>query len=193
MWETRSVQISVQLPHDIAEQAEEVHAELRKLLEDRYNTEVAESVRILYGGSVKPGNVVGLMSQPDLDGALVGEFRDRGESIDLVMKLRETDTDGIERIENVPIIAPSGQTIPLSSAVSIAYTTSPTAIRHVEERPAVVLNVAPPEGAALEEAMTTIEEEIMAPLRARPVRRAAVERCRGRPPPSCQIPPRGDG
>jgi len=54
------------------EQAEEVHADLRKQLEQRYNHKIAESVRILYGGSVKPDNASQLLSQPNVDGALVG-------------------------------------------------------------------------------------------------------------------------
>ena len=54
------------------DQAEEVHLGLRKLMEDRYNKEVAESVRIQYGGSVKPDNAAELLAQPNIDGALVG-------------------------------------------------------------------------------------------------------------------------
>lgn len=54
------------------EQAEEVHLDLRKILEDRYNREVAEAVRVQYGGSVKPDNAAQLLSQPNIDGALVG-------------------------------------------------------------------------------------------------------------------------
>ena len=54
------------------QQAEEVHLDLRKLVEDRYNGEVAGSVRIQYGGSVKPGNAADLLGQPNIDGALVG-------------------------------------------------------------------------------------------------------------------------
>ncbi len=50
------------------DQAQEVHAFIRKLLPK----EVAERVRILYGGSVKPENVKALMAQPDIDGGLVG-------------------------------------------------------------------------------------------------------------------------
>ena len=53
-------------------QAEEVHADLRSLLETRYNSEVAASVRIQYGGSVKPDNAAELLGQPNIDGALVG-------------------------------------------------------------------------------------------------------------------------
>ncbi len=54
------------------EQAEQVHADLRKLLAERYNVEIADQVRILYGGSVKPDNAEELLSQPNVDGALVG-------------------------------------------------------------------------------------------------------------------------
>ena len=54
------------------EQAQEVHADLRKIMASHYNQETADSVRVLYGGSVKPANAAELMSQPDIDGALVG-------------------------------------------------------------------------------------------------------------------------
>ncbi|MEX2316823.1 MAG: triose-phosphate isomerase [Pirellulales bacterium] len=53
-------------------QAEEVHADLRSLLRERYNERTADGVRILYGGSVKPDNAGDLLSQPNIDGALVG-------------------------------------------------------------------------------------------------------------------------
>lgn len=54
------------------EEAEAVHADLRRLLTTRYNAAVAEAVRIQYGGSVKPDNAAALLSQPNIDGALVG-------------------------------------------------------------------------------------------------------------------------
>jgi len=54
------------------EQAEEVHLDLRKIIADRYNEEVAQAVRIQYGGSVKPDNAAELLQQPNIDGALVG-------------------------------------------------------------------------------------------------------------------------
>lgn len=53
-------------------QAEEVHADLRKLIASRYNAAVADAVRIQYGGSVKPDNAAELLGQPNIDGALVG-------------------------------------------------------------------------------------------------------------------------
>jgi triosephosphate isomerase len=54
------------------EQAEEVHADLRQLLTERYNADVAGQVRILYGGSMKPGNAAELMAKPNVDGGLIG-------------------------------------------------------------------------------------------------------------------------
>jgi len=54
------------------EQAGQVHSYLRGLLAGLYSEGVAGSVRIQYGGSVKPDNVKALMAVPDVDGALVG-------------------------------------------------------------------------------------------------------------------------
>jgi len=54
------------------EQAQEAHAFIRALLIELYDEQTANDTRILYGGSVKPSNVDNLMSQPDVDGALVG-------------------------------------------------------------------------------------------------------------------------
>jgi triosephosphate isomerase len=53
-------------------QAQEAQNYIRALLKKLYNNEAAEAVRIQYGGSVKPENIVELMQQPDVDGALVG-------------------------------------------------------------------------------------------------------------------------
>ncbi len=54
------------------EQANETIAFIRKRIGEIYDSETMESVRILYGGSVKPENIVGLMKEPHIDGALVG-------------------------------------------------------------------------------------------------------------------------
>jgi triosephosphate isomerase (TIM) len=55
-----------------AEDANETCAHIRKVLAERFSTEVAEAIRIQYGGSVKPGNIKEYMAQSDIDGALVG-------------------------------------------------------------------------------------------------------------------------
>lgn len=54
------------------DQAQEVHGRLRTVLRDLYGSAVADTVRIQYGGSVKPSNIKELMDKTDIDGALVG-------------------------------------------------------------------------------------------------------------------------
>jgi triosephosphate isomerase len=54
------------------EQAQEVHLFIRELVAQNYSSEIADKIIIQYGGSVKPDNARELLSQPDIDGALVG-------------------------------------------------------------------------------------------------------------------------
>ncbi|KPQ17192.1 MAG: triosephosphate isomerase (TIM) TpiA [Algoriphagus marincola HL-49] len=55
-----------------AEQAQEMHAAIRKHLAGKYGKEVADSISILYGGSMKPSNAAELLAKPDVDGGLIG-------------------------------------------------------------------------------------------------------------------------
>lgn len=55
-----------------AEQAQEIHAYIRKTIEDKYGKEVAENTSILYGGSCKASNAKELFANPDVDGGLIG-------------------------------------------------------------------------------------------------------------------------
>jgi triosephosphate isomerase len=61
-----------------SEQAQEAHAHIRRRLREQYGEEAAATCRLIYGGSVKPGNIRELVTQPDVDGALVG-----GASLDV--------------------------------------------------------------------------------------------------------------
>ena len=49
-----------------------MHAFIRETLEGIFNQDIAESTPILYGGSMKPSNAAELLSQPDVDGGLIG-------------------------------------------------------------------------------------------------------------------------
>ena len=55
-----------------SEQAQEMHAYIRQLLSEKYNSEIAENISILYGGSCKPSNAKELFQQKDIDGGLIG-------------------------------------------------------------------------------------------------------------------------
>jgi triosephosphate isomerase (TIM) len=62
------------------EQAQEMHAFIRRVFTNSHSPEAGQNLRILYGGSVKPDNIAGLMSKPDIDGALVGGASLKAES-----------------------------------------------------------------------------------------------------------------
>ncbi|MCO5576293.1 hypothetical protein L7F22_030102 [Adiantum nelumboides] len=65
-------------------QAQEVHADLRKWLKTNVNPKVADSVRVIYGGSVSGANCVELAGQPDVDGFLVGGASLKPEFTDII-------------------------------------------------------------------------------------------------------------
>ena len=54
------------------EQAQDMHAFIRKTLAETYGDDIAEDMSILYGGSVKPDNAQEIFSKPDVDGGLIG-------------------------------------------------------------------------------------------------------------------------
>lgn len=67
------------------EQAQEAHAFIRSVVTGLYNQSAGNKIRILYGGSVKPENIKGLMTQPDIDGALVGGASLKAESFSAIV------------------------------------------------------------------------------------------------------------
>jgi len=68
------------------DEAEEAHKYIRGLLSGLYSRDLAESVRIQYGGSVKPDNIRELINEPDVDGALVGGASLKAESFVEIIK-----------------------------------------------------------------------------------------------------------
>jgi triosephosphate isomerase (TIM) len=70
------------------EQAQEMHAFIRRVFAERHSAAAAEALRILYGGSVKPDNIEGLMKQADIDGALVGGASLKAESFAEIVNYR---------------------------------------------------------------------------------------------------------
>jgi triosephosphate isomerase (TIM) len=70
------------------EQANEVHALIRQKVKALYSADVAEGLRIQYGGSVTPENVSQLMAMPDIDGALVGGASLKPESFAALVKFK---------------------------------------------------------------------------------------------------------
>jgi triosephosphate isomerase len=65
-----------------------MHAFIRRVFADRHSQAAANALRILYGGSVKPDNIAGLMTQGDIDGALVGGASLQAESFAQIVNYR---------------------------------------------------------------------------------------------------------
>jgi len=70
------------------DQAQEAHNYIRSLVKEIFGPELADGVRILYGGSVKPANIVQLMEMPDIDGALVGGASLDADSFSRIVKFK---------------------------------------------------------------------------------------------------------
>jgi len=77
-------------------QAQEVHAYIRKIIADNFGKEAADELRIQYGGSVKPDNIKTLISQPDIDGALVGGASLKPESFIQLVKLSAPESENAQ-------------------------------------------------------------------------------------------------
>ncbi len=67
-------------------QAQEVHADIRAYLTQKWNADFASQVRIQYGGSMKPENAKGLLAQPDVDGGLIGGAALKADSFLAIVK-----------------------------------------------------------------------------------------------------------
>ena len=79
--------------------AQEVCGAIRSRLAELYSKELADGVRVLYGGSVKGDNVAAIMAQPDVDGALVGGASLQAEDFPQIVRYRDTVADKSRRLQ----------------------------------------------------------------------------------------------
>lgn len=70
-----------------SEQAQAIHKAIRKIVADVFDSSVADAMRVLYGGSVKPANIAELIAQPDVDGALIGGASLKADSFSAIAKI----------------------------------------------------------------------------------------------------------
>jgi len=108
---------------------------------------------------------LGFILRACIDGAYVGEYNDRGDKIDMVIKVAGTEKASLREVGQIPIYTPSGNVVPLLAGVEFRQTTAPQEISHIEEMSAVTLAVTPKTGVPLQATMREIEDDIIAPLR----------------------------
>jgi HAE1 family hydrophobic/amphiphilic exporter-1 len=101
---------------------------------------------------------LGLMVQARGDGAIIGEYRVGGETIDLKIIARQSvDQKLIGNLDDMPIATPSGVIVPLSSVADVRRVTSPPQINRTNRQRSVTLQFTAPRGMPLEQAMTDID------------------------------------
>ncbi len=100
------------------------------------------------------------------DGAFVGEFRTDGDAIDIVLLPKGGRLSGLAQMPSIPVKTPAGPVVPLDTLVEIKRDRAPAQIRRIERLPGVTIEITPPADKALEEVMTQIRNDIIAPLRA---------------------------
>ena len=109
---------------------------------------------------------VGFIVEASVDGSYIGGFREEGDQIDLRIKLENADGTPIRDVAEVPLYTPTGRIVPLSSVVRFEEVGSPQQINHIESMPGITLEILAPPGMAIEQVMNTIDQDIIAPLRA---------------------------
>ena len=108
---------------------------------------------------------VGLAVRGLFDGVFVGDYQLDGEQVDLVMLPFGGRLEYLERMLSIPIATPAGPVVPVDQIVDIRRGLAPQEISRVEELPSVTINIRPPEGQPVGEVISTIREQVIAPLR----------------------------
>jgi HAE1 family hydrophobic/amphiphilic exporter-1 len=105
------------------------------------------------------------------DGRVIGQYREGGKSVDLTIKVAGTEDplggkSATDLIAQVPVFTPTGQIVPLSAVCRVEQTTAPQQINHIETQRSVKLTIRPPDGLSLPEVINTLQDDIIAPMRA---------------------------
>jgi HAE1 family hydrophobic/amphiphilic exporter-1 len=100
-----------------------------------------------------------------VDGAYAGDYYYHGKKIDLTITGERRFSASTQDIEALPIATPLGQLIPLSAVADVTLASGPEQINHRERVRAITIQVSPPPEVALEDAMSTIQTKIVAPMR----------------------------
>ena len=108
---------------------------------------------------------VGFILRACVDGAFVGEYNDHGDKVDMTLTVANTKFAALRDIESIPVFTPTGNIVPISSAVTFSRSTAAQEIVHIEEMGSVTLSIKPKMGVPLQQTMWELEEQVISPLR----------------------------
>ena len=109
---------------------------------------------------------VGVAIRALFDGAFVGDYKHNGRTIDLVVLPEGGRLDFKEQLATVPIATPAGPVVPIDTVVDFVPARASQEIQRIEELASVTIQIDPPDDVPLEETMTWLREEAIAPTRA---------------------------
>ncbi|MEM1183487.1 MAG: efflux RND transporter permease subunit [Planctomycetota bacterium] len=108
---------------------------------------------------------VGVAIRGLFDGAFAGDFKLADDTIDIRVLPRDGELELKESLLSVPIATPAGPVVPVDTLVDVIPALAPQDILRIEELPAVILRVKPPQGMTVEEAETKLRAEVVEPAR----------------------------
>ena len=100
------------------------------------------------------------------DGLRVAEITVDGRRTDLTLRGPENKIDRTQGIDNLPVVTASGQILPVSMLANVVVTTGPTEVRHLERERTITLEIRPRNEVSLEEAIDTVQTQVIDKLRA---------------------------
>jgi len=101
-----------------------------------------------------------------VDGAYAGDYYEAGSRIDVTIVGKPEFADSTQALEDLPIATPSGALVPLSAVADVVLSSGPEQVNRRERQRAITIQVSPPPGMALEDAMERITKGIVEPLQA---------------------------
>ena len=97
-------------------------------------------------------------------GLRIAEITVDSKRMDLTLRGKENAITQTQGIENIPVVTPNGQILPISSIADVIMTSGPTEIRHVERDRTITLQIKPIDKIPLEAAIEMVEEQVIKPL-----------------------------
>ncbi|MEM1349890.1 MAG: efflux RND transporter permease subunit, partial [Myxococcota bacterium] len=114
------------------------------------------------------GDELALNIDAYVDGAIIGELGREGEpKVDVVLRAAKREhllIEGKHGLEDTPVVAPTGDVVPLSSLAIVDERLGPTIIQRIERKRAITLQISPPDDVALEEAIELVNTKVVDPM-----------------------------
>lgn len=133
---------------------------------DLSSPEVHVTPKLLQAADIGFSNSdLGFMTNALVDGAYVGDYFLEGKKIDLSLRGEDRFASSASDVEALPVATPDGRLVPLAAVANVEYRSGPEQINHRERVRSITIEVSPPPEMALEDAIETIDTQIVSQMR----------------------------